>query len=52
MFQPFGNELPALLAVCSFCDYFIVFLCLSGWCWGLEVNLIVPIPEFSVLFIK
>ena len=27
--------------------FFIVFLCLSLWCWGLDVDLIVSVPEFS-----
>ena len=30
----FGKESPTLL-ICSLCAWFIVFVCLSLWCWGL-----------------
>ena len=39
-----------MLAVCSFYGCFIVFVCLSLWCWGLGVDLIVSVPDFSYLF--
>ena len=40
-----------MLAVCSFCGYIIVFVCLSIWRQGLDVDLIVhvSVPEFSYL---
>ena len=41
--------LPTLLAICLFCGYFIVFVCLSLWCWELDVDLILSVPEFSYL---
>ena len=47
----FGKELLTLLAVCLFCGCFIVFVCLSLWCWGLDVDLIVSVPDFSYLFL-
>ena len=28
------SVVPALLAICSYCCFFIVFVCLSLWCWG------------------
>ena len=42
-----GKELPALPAICSICGCFIVFVCLSLWCWCFHVALIVSVPEFS-----
>ena len=45
----FGKELLTLLAVGSFCDYFIVFVCLSLWCLGSDADLIVSVFEFSYL---
>ena len=44
-----GKMLTTLLAVCLFCGWFIVFVCLSLWCWRLDVDLIVSVPEFSYL---
>ena len=41
----FGKDLPDLLAICSFCGCFIVFVCLSFLCVGLDVKLIVPVAE-------
>ena len=46
----FGKELPTLLAICSFCGCFIVFVCFSFLCWGLDVELIISVSEFSYLF--
>ena len=46
-----AKELPPLLVICSFCGCFIVFVCLSPRCWGLDVDLIESVPEFSYLFI-
>ena len=43
----FGKELSTLLVVCSFCGCFIVFVCFSLWSWGLDVDLILLVPEFS-----
>ena len=49
-----GNRVPTflgnLLVICSFCCCFIVFVCLSLWCWGPDVDLIVSVPEFLYLF--
>ena len=42
------RRLP-LLAICLFCGCFIVFVCLSLWCWGLNVDLTVSVSEFSYL---
>ena len=42
-----GKMLPALLAICSFCGCLIVFVCLYLWCWELDVDLTVPISEFT-----
>ena len=42
-----GKKLPALLAVCSFCGCLIVFVCLYLWCWGLDMDLTVSVPEFT-----
>ena len=42
-----GKKLPALLAICSFCGCLIVFVCLYLWCWGLDVDLTVSVPEFT-----
>ena len=40
----FQKKLPTLLASCSFCGCLIVFVCLSLWCWGIEVDLVVSVP--------
>ena len=45
-----GKKLPALLAICSFCGWLIVFDCLYLWCWGLDVDLTVSVPEFTYSF--
>ena len=47
-----GNKLPALLAICSFCGCLIVFVCLYVWCWGVDVDLIVSVPEFTFILLK
>ena len=36
-------------AIWSFFGCFIVFVFLSLWCWGFDVDLIVSVPEFSYL---
>ena len=41
----FGKGFPTLLAICSFCGCLIIFVCLSLWCWGLDVDLVVSVPE-------
>ena len=43
------KEFSILLAVCSFCDCLIVFVFLSLLVLGLDVDLIVSIPEFLYL---
>ena len=44
--------MATLLAICSFCCCFLVFVCLSLWCWGLDLDLIVSVIEFPyVLFV-
>ena len=43
----FWKELP--LAICTYFDCFNLYVCLSLWCWGLEVDLIVSVSEFSYL---
>ena len=45
----FEKELPILLVIWLLYGCFIVFVCLSLWCWGLDVDLIVSVPEFSHL---
>ena len=45
--NPFWKELLTLLAICLFCGCFIVIVCLSRWCWGLNMDLIVSVSEFS-----
>ena len=53
--MPCCTKLPVvtdltLTQVCSFYDCFIVVpVCLSLWCLGLNVNLIVSFPEFSYI---
>ena len=42
-----GKKLPALLAICSFCGCLIVFFCLYLWCWELDMDLTVSVPEFT-----
>ena len=42
-----GKRLSALLAICSFCGCLIVLFCLYLWCWGLDVDLTVSVPEFT-----
>ena len=44
-----NNKDSGQTAVCSFCGFFIVFVRLSLWCPGLDVDLIVSVPEFSYL---
>ena len=44
-----GVQATVHFVVCSFCGYFIVFVCLSLRCWGLDVDLIVSVLEFSCL---
>ena len=39
--------LPSVHFVGCFILYFIVFVCLSLWCWGLDVDLIVSVSKFS-----
>ena len=47
----FGNNCQ-LLAICSFCGCFIVFIWLSLWCWGLDADLIISfLIYFSQNFI-
>ena len=41
------KELPTLLAICSFCGCFIVFVCLFPW--GFAIDLTVSVPEFFYL---
>ena len=48
-FPPFWERVVKSNVTCSFCCYFIVCVCLSRWCWGLNVDLIVSVPEFSDL---
>ena len=43
----FGNELPTMLAICSFCGSLIVLICLLMW--GFDVDLMVSDPEFTYL---
>ena len=38
-----------MLAVCSFCGSFIVFICPSLWCYGLDVDLVVLVSELFYL---
>ena len=40
----FGKELLTLLAICS---CIIVYVWLSLWCWGLDVDLIVSVAKVS-----
>ena len=40
--------MPNLLAICLFCGCFIVIVCLSLWCWELDVEQILLVPEFSL----
>ena len=44
-----GEELTTLSAICSFCGCLIVFVCLSLWCWGPDVDLIALVPVFTYL---
>ena len=37
------------LPLCSLCGGLIVFVCVSLWCWGLEVDLSLSVPEFTYL---
>ena len=43
--------MPTMLDICSFCGCFIVFVCLYLWCWEVDVDLIVSVPEFIYLLI-
>ena len=43
----FGKKLPALLDICSFCGCLVVFFCLFLWCWRLDVDLTISVPEFT-----
>ena len=44
-----AKELPARLAICSFCVCLTVFVCLSLWCSELDAELVVSVPAFSYL---
>ena len=42
-----GKKLPALLDIRSCRGCLVVFFCLFLWCWGLDVDLTVSVPEFT-----
>ena len=44
--------MPTLLAIFSFCDCLVVYVCLFRWCKGLDVDLIVLVPEFIYLLFR
>ena len=39
-----------MLAICYFCGCLFVFICLSLWCWGLDVDLTVSVPSLFIYF--
>ena len=43
----FRKKLPALLAICLFCGCLIVFFLFLSLMMGLDVDLTVPVPEFT-----